>query len=94
MVQLLAFQRGKSLDTFLSQFPQKEFETDDEYTWEVVGSSRRNIPLVEVRNESNTPITSGMIGVGTAPFYLVFAEDWFANGEVIAGMYNEQYPIR
>ena len=89
MVQLLAFQRGKSLDTFLSQFPQKEFETDDEYTWEVVGSSRRNIPLVEVRNESNTPINSGMIGVGTAPFYLVFAEDWFANGEVIAGMYNE-----
>ena len=94
MVQLLAFQRGKSLDTFLSQFPQKEFQTDDEYTWEVVGSSRRNIPLVEVRNESNTPINSGMIGVGTAPFYLVFAEDWFANGEVIAGMYNEQYPIR
>lgn len=34
MVQLLAFNRGKTLDTFLSQFPVKEFETDDEYYWD------------------------------------------------------------
>lgn len=31
MVQLLAFYRGKTLDTFLSQFPVKEFDTDDGY---------------------------------------------------------------
>ena len=31
MVQLLAFNRGKTLDTFLNQFPVREFETDDEY---------------------------------------------------------------
>lgn len=35
-----------------------------------------------------------MVGVGTAPFTLVFAEDWFGNGEVIAGELNELYPIR
>ena len=28
MVQLLAFYRGKTLDTFLNQFPVKEFEDD------------------------------------------------------------------
>ena len=33
MVQLLAFNRGKTLDTFLNQFPQREFDTDDEYYW-------------------------------------------------------------
>ena len=97
MVQLLAFQRGKSLDTFLSQFPTKEFESDADYTWDVIGSSRRNIPLVEARNESGTVITSastGMVGAGTQPFYLVFAEDWFADGEVISGSLNEIYPFR
>ena len=36
-VQLLAYQRGKNLDTFLSQFPTREFEDDSEYYWEVVG---------------------------------------------------------
>jgi len=95
MVQLLANQRGKSLDTFLSQFPTKDYEDDSEIYWDVVGNSRRNIPLVEARDENGTPIgTTGMIGAGTAPFYLVFAEDWFAFGEVIVGNLNEIYQFR
>ena len=86
MVQLLAFYRGKTLDTFLNQFPVREFETDDEYHWDVIGSSRRNIPLVEARDENGTVVTaeSGNVGIGTSPFYLVFPEDWFARTLAIA----------
>ena len=96
MVTLLALRRGKTYETFLNQFPTKEFEDDTEYTWDVIGSSRRNIPLVEARTEDGTVITegSGMIGAGFAPFYLVFPEDWFGHGEVIYGNLNEVYPIR
>lgn len=96
MVQLLAFYRGKTLDTFLSQFPTREFDDDSEYTWDAIGSSRRNIPLLEARDENGTPVTadSGMVGVGTAPFYLVFGEDWFADGEYIVGNLNEIYQFR
>lgn len=96
MVKLLAYQRGKTLDTFLSQFPVREFEDDSEYTWDVISSSRRNIPLVEARDENGTPVTanSGMVGVGTTPFYLVFAEDWFADGEYLVGNLNELYQFR
>ena len=96
MVQLLAAHYGKTLDTFLSQFPTKEFEDDSEYYWEVIGSSRRNIPLVEARDENMTVVTkaSGMVGAGTAPFYLVFPEDWFADGEYIVGNLNELYQFR
>lgn len=97
MVQILALDRGRSLETFLSQFPVKEFENDNEYTWDVVASSRRNIPLVEARNENGEVIneqTQGNVGVNTAPFYLVFPEDWFADGEVIFGHLNEKYPLR
>ena len=80
MVQLLALHRGKSLESELAKYPTKEFDTDDEFTWHVIGSSRRNIPLVEARKEDGTVVTSSdtNVGVGTAPFYLVFAEDWFA----------------
>ena len=65
MVQLLAYYRGKTLDTFLNQFPTREFEDDNEYYWDVIGSSRRNIPLVEARDENGTVVTdaSGMVGV-------------------------------
>ena len=58
MVQLLAFHRGKTLDTFLSQFPVKEFDSDEEYYWDVIGSSRRNIPLVEARDENGIVVTA------------------------------------
>lgn len=83
MVQLLAYKRGKTLDTLLNKFPTREFESEDEYTWDVIGSSRRNIPLVEAYDEDGNVVTvnSGMIGAGTAPFWLVFAEDWFAKGK-------------
>lgn len=83
MVQLLAWHRGKTLNTFLSKFPTKTFDSDDEYTWDVIGSSDRNIPLVEARDENGTPVgTSGdNIGVAGTPFYLVFAKDWFALGK-------------
>lgn len=96
MVQLLAYQRGKTLDTLLNQFPTREFENDEEYTWDVIGSSRRNIPLLEARDEDGIVVEDNgkMIGAGTAPFYLVFPEDWFADGEFIVGNLNEIYQFR
>ena len=100
MVTLLAYQRGKTLETFLNQFPVREFEDDNEFYWDVIGSSRRNIPLVEARNEEGATVTQSMadsdvmVGAGTAPFELVFGEDWFADGEVIVGSLNQIYPLR
>lgn len=84
MVQLLALHRGKTLDTFLSQFPVKEFNDDSEYYWDIIGTSRRNIPLVEARDENGEAVTidSGNVGANTAPFKLVFAEDWSKVGRV------------
>ena len=97
MIQLLAFYRGKTLDTFLSRFPAKTFDTDDEYTWNVIGSNQRNIPLVEARDIDGNVIDASYstnVGMNVEPFYVVFAEDWFADGEVIVGELNEVYPLR
>ena len=94
MVQMLSTQYGKSLETYLSKFKKKEFETDDEYTWDVIGSSRRNIPLIEARTESGSVISSGVAGANGAPFFVLYAEDWFAEGNVIVGEKNEVYPLR
>ena len=96
MVQRMALKRGRTLDTLLSKFPTREFETSDEYFWDVVGSTRQNIPLIEARDENGTVVTasSGNIGAGTAPFELVFGKDWFADGEYIVGNLNEVYQFR
>lgn len=94
MVQLLAVYKGKSLESFLAKFPTKQFDTADEYVWKVVGGHRRNIPLVECRDTNGNVVTTGTVGVSGAPFYLVFSEDWFTDGEVIVGELNEIYPLR
>lgn len=77
MIQLLATHRGKNLETYLSQFPIKYFDTDDEYYWEVIGSSRRNIPIIEARDENGNVVVEGgaNVGIGGAPFTVVYGED-------------------
>lgn len=45
----------------------------------VIGSARRNIPLIEARDCNGDPITSdyeGNVGKDREPFYLLFGEDW------------------
>lgn len=83
MVQLLAYNRGKSLEDTLAQFPTLVLDSDDEFTWELIGASARNIQLIEARIGAST-VTSAMynIGAGGSSFKLVFGEDWFANGKM------------
>ena len=97
MVQLMAFKYGKTLDTLLNSLPTKEFENGEDYVWDVVGSTDRIIPLVECRDENGVVVTSSHsanVGIGTAPFYLVFAEHWFFDGETIEGNLGNRYPLR
>ena len=57
MVQLLAYRYRRTLNTFLSQYPTKTFESNDEYTWKVMGSMVKNLPLVEARTIANAAIS-------------------------------------
>lgn len=75
MIRLMEHNYGRSLETYLSRFPIKYFEEDSDIIWQLIGSSRRNIPLYEARDIDGNVITTGMAGVNTEPFYLVFQED-------------------
>ena len=52
----------------------------------VIGSSKKNVPLIEARDENGNVVTaeSPNVGVVTAPFYLVFPEACFADGKLVA----------
>lgn len=97
MTVLISSMHLPTLDTYLTnEVPVKEFEDDTKIFWDVITSSKRNIPLVEARRCDGTPVAStdtDNVGVGYEPFYLVFNVDWFALGEVIWGNLNEAYPI-
>ncbi len=94
MILMLAQYRGKCLDTFLQRFPVKYFETEDEYTWDVIGSSRKNVPIIGARTLDGTIVATGdTVGANGALFEVIFPEDWFAEGEVVVGELNEVYPL-
>ena len=96
-VQLLAFHKGgNTLNNMLSKFPTKTFESDDEYTWNVIGNMMKNLPLVEARTLDNQVVEADgpNVGVNGEPFYVVFDEDLFADGAIIVGELNELYQIR
>lgn len=96
MTTLMSSMHLPTLDTYLSQeVPVREYDDDSELFWDIVTSSRRNIPLVEARRADGTVVTAGSpnVGVNFEPFYLVFSEDWFAIGEVLWGNLNEVYPV-
>lgn len=95
MVKLLAMHYGYALEEYLRRLPVKYFDDDSDYYWEVVGSSRRNIPIVGAMEElGGEYVTTGNLGVGGKPFWVEFSEDWFAYGETIVGEKNEVYPLR
>lgn len=96
MTVLMSSMHLPTLDTYLSrEVPVRQYADDSPLFWDVIGSSRRNIPLVEARRADGTKVTSGSanVGVGFEPFYLVFGTDWFADGEVLWGNLNEVYPV-
>ncbi|MBQ3949130.1 MAG: hypothetical protein II661_01525 [Bacteroidales bacterium] len=96
MITLMTSMYLPTLDSYLSkEVPVREYDDDSRLHWDIVTSSRRNIPLVEARRCDGTKVTSGSanVGVGFEPFYLVFPTDWFAIGEVLWGNYNEEYPV-
>ena len=95
MIQLLAYNRGKSLENYLSQFPTKFFDTSDEFVWQLIGSSRWNIKLVSARVNGVTVLTTDNgVGAVQSRFDVLFEEDWFADGNQIVGEKNELYPLR
>lgn len=97
MVELMAAKYGKTLDTTLSKLPIKKFESGDDYVWDVTGSTDRVIPLLECRDEDGVVVDANYkknVGAGTQPFYLVFGEHWFFDGETIEGNLGNRYPLR
>jgi len=97
MVELMAAKYGKTLDTMLSGLPVKEFESGEDYIWDVTGSTERVIELKECRDENGEVVGADYtnnVGAGTQPFYLVFDEHWFFKGETIEGNLGNRYPLR
>lgn len=85
---------GNNIESFLKQFPVKEFEDDRAYTWELVSQDVNNVPLVEARIEGTKVNAGDEPGKNGAEFELVFPKKWFSDVNRIVGEKNEIYPLQ
>lgn len=95
MVKLNAIYAGRGLEDQLETLGVKYVDSLNDFYYEVIASSRRNVQLIEARFQGS--VVSGStnnVGSGGATFELVFGENYFFDGEVIVGEKNERYPVR
>jgi hypothetical protein len=97
MTKILAASGVNNLETVLSRYPVKRVDNDDDYTWKLIGADDRNIPLLFAYvSTPSSPVVTGDTGVGAdgSIIYLVFAEKYFSDVNVIVGEKNEVYQLR
>lgn len=90
---------GYSMSTLLDKYAGvKTFKHKVPYSWNLVGATYRNIPLVEARDSAGTIIDNSysdtMAGKYGEELELVFQEQLFADGDLLLGRHNEFYPLR
>lgn len=94
MTRMLSQYYGATLEAQLSEIPAQYLDTDDDYTWKLIGSTERNIPLVEARFQGATVLATDFgVGANGAEFELVFPERYFSDVNVIIGE-RDVYPIQ
>ena len=95
MVKLQAIYNGRSLEAKLEEYGVKYVDSLNDFYYEIIASSKRNVQLIEARiNGTVILATDNNICAGGATAELVFGEDYFFEGEVIVGEKNEKYPLR
>lgn len=85
---------GLDLDTYLGQFSPLTLDTDDDYTWDLIGSAKKNVPLTEARIAGVAVDGTSEAGKNFSEFELVFPEQWFSDENVIVGEKNEVYSMQ
>lgn len=95
MVKLQAIYNGRSLESKLEEYGVKLVDTLNDFYYEIIASSKRNVQLIEARYQGAVVTDSdNQICAGGSTAELVFGEDYFGEGEVIVGEKNEKYPLR
>lgn len=84
---------GMTMDSYMAE-STLTLETDDDYVWELIGTAKKNLPLVEARIDGTPLKATDQAGKNFSEFELVFEEGYFFDEQIIVGHKNEVYPIQ
>lgn len=84
---------GMTMDSYMAD-GTLTLDTDDDYTWELLGTAKKNLPLVEARINGNAVQATDTPGKNFSEFELVFDEAYFFDEQIVVGHKNEVYPMQ
>lgn len=85
---------GQDLDSYLERFGSKQLDTNDDFVWDLMGTAKKNVPLIRAEINGSTVSAGDEPGKNNTRFDLVFPEYHFTDVNVIVGEKNEAYPMR
>jgi len=85
----------RNIDTVLSKLPIKYLDDEGDFTWKLVGSFERTIPLIEARWNGDIVLdTTENVGAQRTVVELIFGERYFSDVQVISGEKPDIYQFR
>ena len=86
---------GTDMNTYLSKFATKTFDTADDFTWDIETDGDKNVPLAKatLTPDGSQVGATDQTGKNFGEFYLFFEEAYFTDVNRIVGEENETYPI-
>lgn len=85
---------GTDMYGYLNSLPKKYYDTDADFTWDLIGSPTKNVALVEARIDGTAITATDTPYLNGTEVDLVFPEAHFSDVNVIVGHKNEVYPIQ
>ena len=86
---------GQDLDSYLDSVADTKYlDTDDDFVWNLQGSGKKNVPLIEARIGGTAVTATSEPGKSFTEFELVFPENWFHSQMIIVGHKNEKYQMQ
>ena len=95
ITKIYAANFGMTTDAYMSETGAVlTLDSDDDYTWRLMGSSKKNLPLVEARINGSPITPTSRCGQNYGEFELVFSEFYFHDQQLIVGHKNEIYSMQ
>ena len=95
VTDILSYNFGNNIDTFLKKFPTKVLDNEDDFVWELRGNAPKNVKLEEASFNGSiiTSSTSDEIGKGGTEIELRFEKDLFSKGDLIVGENPDDFAL-
>lgn len=95
VMDILSYNYGDNLDSFLRKFPTKWLDNEDDFVWELRGNAPKNVKLEEAYYNGSlvTESTADEIGKGQTEIELRFEKDLFSKGDLIVGSNPDDFAL-